>query len=62
MTAIPGEIQHMLVVEGVDKKRMEKVVRKMHNVRSDISLLRNETMKCFDDSCITNIFLMTCLL
>ena len=39
--AIPGEIQHLLVVADVDKRKIRNVVRRTCDERGGISLLKD---------------------
>ena len=40
MKAIPGELQHALVIADIDKRKTRKVVRKMCAEKRKISLLK----------------------
>ena len=41
MKAIPGEFQHALVIAGIDKKKIRKVVKKTCAERRKISSLKD---------------------
>ena len=41
MKAIPAEVQHALVIEDIDKRKIRKVVRKTCAERRKITLLKD---------------------
>ena len=49
MKAIPGEFQHALVIVDIDKRKIMNVVRKTCAERREITVLKEETSRRFDE-------------
>ena len=56
--AIPGELQHALVIAGMDKKKIREVVRKTNAERRKITLLKDvKIRKQFDEKVIKLVYI-----